>query len=261
MKKPGKWMILGLAAVCALAGCSKKEAAEDQNSIQATVLKNQVGETYFMDEEGKLFRVEELDPDVDEKLQQGDTVKITGSGYISERDPYPGVYTKVTGVKKTADGSPEDAAGYQEQAAALYENWEPSSKPDLRLEYLKEDKAVSVLLSAYELNWTYSDDVGMHGETSIEITALEYEDLPGIEAEDASDINLYFPGRMDTVTAVRWPADLWMTEDVSKAGEGESVPLTEEGMHWVIPRAESGYVYQITASREEGYVEFGFLME
>lgn len=272
MERPGKGgmsmnikrkqLLFALAGVCLLAGCGGEKAdTEGQEMTRATVVKDLLGGTYFVDEEGTLFKIENLDSKVKEDLGAGDTVEIYGNGYIASRDPYPGVYSSVTKVTQVADGTEEDAAAYQEQLDMLYENPDPEELPKMKLEYSSETDEGPLLLEPFNFEWQHSDGMGSYGVSSHGISIFECEEIARIDLDGKTEMKLYFAGKMDSVTAVRWPSELWGTATAEEAGDGEEVALTEEEKAAAISAAESGYVYQITATRPEGYVEFAFLTE
>ena len=253
-----KWLVCLLAAACLWAGCGEEDVAlENQTATQALVIKDCVGNTYFADEEERFFRVEELDPETAEELEMGDIAVIYGDDYVDNRDPHPGVYLNAVKVDKAADGTQEDVEACQKYLDKLYEYPDQEPLPKMLLEY----QDTSQVLDSVEYSWKFQDKLGSHGITSAEISLLEYPEITRIDLESPADLKLSFPGKPETLTAVRWSSDFWEAGDTAGAGEGETVALTPEEKSLIIQGAEPGYVYQILMENSQGYVKFGFLTE
>ena len=201
--------------------------------------------------------VEELDPETAEELEMGDIAVIYGDDYVDNRDPHPGVYLNAVKVDKAADGTQEDVEACQKYLDKLYEYPDQEPLPKMLLEY----QDTSQVLDSVEYSWKFQDNLGSHGITSAEISLLEYPEITRIDLESPADLKLSFPGKPETLTAVRWSSDFWEAGDTAGAGEGETVALTPEERSLIIQGAEPGYVYQILMENSQGYVKFGFLTE
>ena len=212
---------------------------------RAMVLRDPSGGLYFVGTDNGSFFTASI-PDkitgtdgsqiTEADLGAGDVVDITGNGSMLES--YPGQYPGVTEITVVSDGTEEDAQQYQDLIDGIYTEPDPAEPPSVNLEY----------------------------ETELAVTALmlprQSEELNEAKLDGPTDLRLIPSKEMESVEVVRWPESDWNdVKDPTKESsfsEGEAVePVLEDGT-WVIPGAESGYVYLVTGHWAEGYVEYGF---
>jgi hypothetical protein len=263
-----KWIMPGLACILLLSGCGADGTEGFVTS--AMVLRDPAGGLYFVDTENGSFFTASVPEEItgvdgsaitEEDLGAGDLVEITGNGIMLES--YPGQYPGVTRIAVTADGTEEDAQQYQELIDGVYVEPDPAEPPSMNVEYATELALTAVMLPQRNYEWSYVDENG-EGQSVVACGShiLQSEELNEAKLDGPTDLRLLPSKEMESVEVTRWPESDWNdVKDPTKESnfaEGEAVePVLEDGT-WVIPGAESGYVYLVTGHWTEGYVEYGF---
>ena len=243
---------------------------EESFVTRAMVLRDPSGGLYFVGTDNGSFFTASI-PDkitgtdgsqiTEADLGAGDVVDITGNGSMLES--YPGQYPGVTEITVVSDGTEEDAQQYQDLIDGIYTEPDPAEPPSVNLEYETELAVTALMLPRGNYEWNYVDENG-EGQNIVACGShiLQSEELNEAKLDGPTDLRLIPSKEMESVEVVRWPESDWNdVKDPTKESsfsEGEAVePVLEDGT-WVIPGAESGYVYLVTGHWAEGYVEYGF---
>ncbi|MCH1983191.1 hypothetical protein MCG98_11500 [Ruminococcus sp. OA3] len=269
MKKRTKAIITVLNMILlslALSACGG-DSEQEEHVMQAMYIPYGEDSFVFIEEEnGTVFTAtipEEL-YDINGKqitgaqLKKGNIVKITGNGVMAES--YPGQYHGVSRMDIVEEGQPSDADQYQHIIDGIYQEPDPSLPPTASAEYTTELAIANVYLSEGGYSWSYEDE---NGETQSVVAdsahILTWRDLIDINLDSPTDLTLQFSEAPGEVKAERWDISLWKKEGIeADIPEGETVKTESKDESWVIPNADKGYVYRITASWENGKREFGF---
>ena len=190
-------------------------------------------------------------------LARGNIVEITGNGILLES--YPGQYPGVTKIQVVSAGAPEDADPYQEIVDSFYAEPDSSQPASLQLEYCVPGAAVVANATRGSYEWeTSSPDDPSAILSSCSAHVLQWTDMLTLNLEEPTEVTLhFFPSAATSVRVVRWPESLFGTQDLSAAGEGEAVSLSDgEGVFTLT--AEPGFLYGVYADFDLGSVEYGF---
>lgn len=195
-------------------------------------------------------------------LNRGDLLEIDFGPDSETMEIYPAVCHGAVRIRVAAEGKPENADRYQSQTDAFYDP-QPQVPPILQLSYeemfLENAVSCGLSLSAARYEWHYEDLEGASQVSSA-------EKPPALLREDLEEVKLYEPLSM-TLSVFESPADWAVVRWEEKylgaenAPEGEPVELEEgENGGRILPGAEPGWVYQVTASWDESWVEYAFLI-
>ena len=192
-----------------------------------------------------------------EELRAGNLLDIYGDGVMAES--YPGQYFGVTRVEVVDEGDPADIEQYRSLIDGLYAEPEPLDEPPaLHLEYAVSQAVAYTQASMGNFNWTVDNGDG----TSSAVIAcgahvLQWRNLRQVNIAGAADIRVTCPALApETLTCVRWPSSLYMTDDVTQPGQAVSLTANGDGSY-TLP-AEPDFLYCLYASWEQGSAEYGF---
>ncbi|MDY4191260.1 MAG: hypothetical protein SOX72_03480 [Oscillospiraceae bacterium] len=280
IKMIGAALALGLLAGCAAAFAPKaggdtrsaeKSGAEGGETCTAMYVPLGNGSYILVDQDsGSVFTIcvpeQVLDaggePMAFEDLRAGNILKITGDGVMLYS--YPGQYPGVTQVQLVQEGSPEDAEQYEELADSLCAEPDPSEPPSLNIEYRTARAAVCAAVTRGSYEWSLPLE---GGQTQSEIACgphvLQWSELAGLSLPEPAELTLHFYGTEAPVqvTVYRWPSSLLGAEAPEDLASPEEVETLLRDGDYVIPEAESGFVYEVAARWEQGRAEFGFLTQ
>lgn len=270
-KKVMKLFFAAVLATLCFSGCGKKEDsgvqdAENEDAMRAVYLRNDQGglfvnlenETPFtgsipekiVDEEGNTITADEM--------ENGDVYLIYGNGIMLES--YPGQYPGITSLEREESRNQELAEKYQ----ALLEEFLPepdlSQPPQLSVDYMQPEAAVTVSITRGSYSWTVDKGNG-EAENTIADSAhvLEWkEELIDLTLTGDTELSLQFELMPQSVEVVCWSVDERRESGASgDYPEGESVEVkkTEEGFSFT---GKPDLVYRVTAVWEQGNAEYGF---
>lgn len=259
--------VLNLIVLTLLLSACGDGSGQDEHVMQAMYIPYGEDSSVFIEEEnGTVFTaaIPEALYDIDGKqitsdqLKKGNIIKITGNGVMAES--YPGQYHGVSRMDVVQEGQPSDADQYQDIIDGIYQEPDPSLPPTASAEYTNELAIANVCLSEGGYTWSYVDE---NGETQSIVAdsmhILDWKDLVDINLDSPTDLTLYFSEEPVEVSVERWDISLWLQDDTaSDIPESEAVTVENKDGTWMIPKADTGYVYLITASWENGNREFGF---
>ena len=107
-------------------------------------------------------------------------------------------------------------------------------------------------------SWTYTDEEGVSQTITADSSKVTmWSDLPIMNIEKATDMELYFDEQPVEVTAIAYPADFLGTEASGEEGETASIETDEDG-NFVLKNAREGMIYLIRGQWENGWSEYGF---
>ncbi len=271
--------LLLLAILLTASGCAAENSpttgavqeggtsGQETSEIQAMVLTDEQGHLYFaVTDEDLLFTVSEpqvQDPNGDpislSSLGAGDLVKVFGNGLFLET--YPCQYPGASRIQLLEEGDAADAAPYAHMLEPIRQETEPYSIPVMHAEYEDAGTVTAVLLVQGGYQWEYTDQDGL-SQSVIACAShiLEWETLHEARIPEGTPVTLVSSYPPQSVSVTRFPASLRndpAETDAASRGEAVETIQTEDG--FLIPAADPGYLYLVSAQWPEGSVEYGFL--
>ena len=176
----------------------------------------------------------------------GDVFSITGQ------------YPCVTRIKVVSQGDPADADQYQDIIDEIWSPRDSSQLPCLNVGYTQSYGVISAVTMQGGYSWTYTDEEGVSQTITADSSKVTmWSDLPIMNIEKATDMELYFDEQPVEVTAIAYPADFLGTEASGEEGETASIETDEDG-NFVLKNAREGMIYLIRGQWENGWSEYGF---
>lgn len=174
----------------------------------------------ILDENGKQITWQEL--------KRGNLLDIYGDGIMLES--YPGQYPGVTRIKVVSQGDPADADQYQDIIDEIWSPRDSSQLPCLNVGYTQSYGVISAVTMQGGYSWTYTDEEGVSQTITADSSKVTmWSDLPIMNIEKATDMELYFDEQPVEVTAIAYPADFLGTEASGEEGETASIETDEDG--------------------------------
>ncbi len=196
-----------------------------------------------------------------EDLKKGNLLRVDVKDGWYNAEAMPRTIDTACRVQVIREGSPEDAEPYREQVNYFFQ---PQIPPALQITYeetfLGSGIAVGSTFEASEASyeWSYEDVDGVPQRISQERPhPLLQDKLAELELAEPTDLELSVRTEgLEEFSILRWDAGLKGREDLP---EGESTAYTE-GEHGskVLSDVEPGWVYQVTARWEQGWVSCAF---
>lgn len=210
-----------------------------------------VPEGGLVDKDGKQIKQEDL--------TRGNILKIYGNGIMLQS--YPGQYPGVTKMVLDQTGKPEDADQYNEIIDQIYQEPDPAEPPYLSAEYTQPEAVVSAAITRGGYEWSYENEDGTTGTAKTDMTpVLGWKEINDLTLNEPTDLKLDFTKKPNSIELIRWTEDVQKQySEGSDVPEGEKVEPEEKDGVFIIPAAEAGYTYQITAKWDNGTVDFGFV--
>ena len=191
-----------------------------------------------------------------QELKRGNLLDIYGDGIMLES--YPGQYPGVTRIKVVSQGDPADADQYQDIIDEIWSPRDSSQLPCLNVGYTQSYGVISAVTMQGGYSWTYTDEEGVSQTITADSSKVTmWSDLPIMNIEKATDMELYFDEQPVEVTAIAYPADFLGTEASGEEGETASIETDEDG-NFVLKNAREGMIYLIRGQWENGWSEYGF---
>ncbi len=200
-------------------------------------------------------------------LVSGNVVRVTGNGIMLES--YPGQYPGIARVEVVEEGSPDDAARYDDVIAQIWQPRDPAEPAHATVEYATDLAVVALMPLTCGYDWSYEND-GVSNAISVDApTPLQYaaSDLPDARIDSPVDARVSFDIAPIGVEIVRW--DESAVENAahvagSEQGIDESDVVSEPvetmisdgGASFAL---EPGWRYAIIARFEQGSVTYAFL--
>lgn len=193
-----------------------------------------------------------------DELQKGNIVEIYGNGIMAMS--YPGQYPGVTKIQVVEEGQPSDADAYQEIIDQVYVEPDPSEPPSLQAKYHIPSANVMASISRGGTTWSFVDEDGQTQTVTEDCPhVLQWEEMNALKISEPTEVELkFYPEQPTEVSVQRWSSDDLGTESESILEEGESVEVVNKDGSFFVT-AEPGFVYSVTATWEQGTVEYGFL--
>lgn len=200
-------------------------------------------------------------------LVSGNVVRVTGNGIMLES--YPGQYPGIARVEVVEEGSPDDAARYNDVIAQIWQPRDPAEPAHATVEYATDLAVVALMPLTCGYDWSYEND-GVSNAISVDApTPLQYaaSDLPDARIDSPVDAHASFDIAPIGVEIVRW--DESAVENAthvagSEQGVDESDVVSEPVEATISDdeasfALEPGWRYAITAQFEQGSVTYAFL--
>lgn len=272
---------LALALALPLAGCAvppstnpveeegSVEASDETDAFVSTALVVRFGEN----DEQVLFVDRDTDapyyptlPDGAPELASGNVVRVTGNGIMLES--YPAQYPGITKVEVIEEGSPADAAAYDELVAQLWQEPDPGEPPSGSVEYATDLSSVCVMLPAHGYTWTFEEG----GETRTVVAdvagpaQVAAEDLPDVAVSAPTEVRASFSAKASSAEVTRLSEDE-IANAIEAAGSPQAVPtdaVTSEPVACEVTdgsvslTVEPGWRYALTVEFEGGTVGYLF---
>ena len=223
-----------IAAGSMLVGCQGSSSAKPIEAMYIPA--GEDGHLMVGEETGNVFTVTMPDNIQDkngkkiseEDLNRGDIVAIYGDGIMLES--YPGQYPGVTKSKVVKEGKASDADQYQDILDEFWPEKDPGELPYLNIGYRAS-----------------------YGEVSAAVT--QWPDLPVMNVDGTTDMELYFDTKPEKVTATAFPAEL---SGESDPGAGAEAEVEEKDGNYIVKDVQKDMIYLIRGEWGNGWVEFGF---
>ena len=208
---------------------------------------------YAIIPEDKLY--DENDEKIKQKdLNAGDIIACYGDGRMLES--YPGQYPGVTKMIRVKKGSIEDTKKYEQEVAKFVQKPSKADIPYLDIENTQQNALVTTAATEGNYEWTYKD---MNGNQQLEtvdnVSFLEKEGLADVVCDkENSELKLIFSTEPNYIKVRSWPVGT----SKEKESHGQRVRATLDGNIGYIKRAKKSYIYEVTATWENGKVHYGF---
>lgn len=227
--------ILALALACPLAACAPGGASDDDpapaetgtsdEGYVSTALVVRFGandeQVLFVDCDTEAPYYPTL-PDDAPELSSGNVVRVTGNGIMLES--YPAQYPGITEVEVLEEGSPEDAAAYDELVSQLWQEPDPSEPPTGSVDYATDLASVSVMLPTHGYTWSFEEG----GETQTVVAdvagpvQVAADDLPDVVVDGATEVQASFSAEATSATVERY-SERDVAAAIEAAGSAASV--------------------------------------
>lgn len=268
-KKAGTSLLIMLVFFCVcLTACKKEEkqksTKENHKPIEAMYVPCGDDAYIFFDRstESPFYAIIPEDKLYDEnkkrikqsELNAGDIIACYGDGKMLES--YPGQYPGVTKMVRVQKGTVEDTKKYEQEVAKFVQKPSKADVPYLDIENMQKNGLVTTAATEGNYEWEYKD---MNGNQQLEkvedISFLEKKGLADVVCDgENADLKLIFSTEPNYIKVVRWPVGT--TKEA--ASRGHRVRVTLDGNIGYIKRAKKSYVYEVTATWENGKVHYGF---
>ncbi len=193
----------------------------------------------------------------EDDLNRGDIVAIYGDGIMLES--YPGQYPGVTKIKVVKEGKASDADQYQDILDEFWPEKDPGELPYLNVGYRASYGEVSASAMQGGYSWSYADKDGVEqNETADSVAVTQWTELPAMNVDGTTDMELYFDTKPEKVTATAFPAEL---SGESDPGAGAEAEVEEKDGNYTIKDVQKDMIYLIHGEWGNGWVEFGFEVE
>ena len=190
----------------------------------------------------------------DDVLENGDEVKIYGDGIMLES--YPGQYPGVTKIKVVKEGKASDADQYQDILDEFWPEKDPGELPYLNIGYCASYGEVSAAATRGGYSWSYADKDGVEQNKTADSAAVtQWPDLPVMNVDGTTDMELYFDTKPEKVIATAFPAEL---SGESDPGAGAEAEVEEKDGNYIVKDVQKDMIYLIRGEWGNGWVEFGF---
>lgn len=196
-------------------------------------------------------------------LVAGNTARVTGNGIMLES--YPGQYPGVTKVEVIDEGTPEDAARYDELVAEIWQPRDPSEPANAQIEYRTDLAVVTMAINRLSLTWESEEENGSRMKTysdGLHPTQLAAEDIATATVGAPLEATVSFDVAAKSVYIERWSeaaiAEAKQSDENAELDlEGESVDATfADGVATFT--IEPGWRYWVHAFFAAGDVEYAF---
>lgn len=154
-----------------------------------------------------------------EDLEPGNIVRITGNGIMLES--YPGQYPGITRVEVIDEGTPDDAAAYDELVGKLWSEPDPSQPASASLDYTTDLAMVSLTPLTNGFTWSFKED-GQMQTVVADVpypTQISRDDIPDACIDGAIEATLTLDRPARSVSVTRWSED-----DIAAAAEKAGSP-------------------------------------
>ena len=190
----------------------------------------------------------------EDDLNRGDIVAIYGDGIMLES--YPGQYPGVTKIKVVKEGKASDADQYQDILDEFWPEKDPGELPYLNIGYRASYGEVSAAATRGGYSWSYADKDGVEQNKTADSAAVtQWPDLPVMNVDGTTDMELYFDTKPEKVIATAFPAEL---SGESDPGAGAEAEVEEKDGNYIVKDVQKDMIYLIRGEWGNGWVEFGF---
>lgn len=188
------------------------------------------------------------------ELSAGDILACYGDGKMLES--YPGQYPGVTKMVRVKKGNVEDTKKYEQEVAKFSQKPSKADIPYLDIENVQKDALVTTAATEGNYEWKYEDASGNEKvETQENISFLEKDGLADVICDgENADLKLIFSVEPNYIKVRRWPVGTTQEE----LSHGQRVRVTLDENVGYIKRAKKSYIYEVTATWDNGKVHYGF---
>lgn len=223
-------------------------------------INEQVGPFTIVGDEYEILDVDGQEMSFNE-LTAGNTVEITSDGVMMES--YPGQLANVSKVVVMGVGTEDDVKQYQDiinQLSGGFEG-EESKLPTLSVLYTTSMAVTSVNVNSGGYQWKFYDENEgqMVSEIADEAPVRLWGDrLMDVVLEGDTDLRLSFSEKAQEVSIKSYSSEWIGNEEELVESETATVIPKEIDGDYIIEMAEKDLIYEITATFEDGTVNYGF---
>lgn len=133
---------------------------------------------------------------------------------------------------------------------------DPGELPYLNIGYCASYGEVSAAATRGGYSWSYADKDGVEQNKTADSAAVtQWPDLPVMNVDGTTDMELYFDTKPEKVTATAFPAEL---SGESDPGAGAEAEVEEKDGNYIVKDVQKDMIYLIRGEWGNGWVEFGF---
>ena len=149
-----------------------------------------------------------------------------------------------------------DADQYQDILDEFWPEKDPGELPYLNIGYCASYGEVSAAATRGGYSWSYADKDGVEQNKTADSAAVtQWPDLPVMNVDGTTDMELYFDTKPEKVTATAFPAEL---SGESDPGAGAEAEVEEKDGNYTVKDVQKDMIYLIRGEWGNGWVEFGF---
>lgn len=199
-------------------------------------------------------------------LVAGNIVRVTGDGIMLES--YPGQYPGVTKVEVIDEGTPEDAAQYDEIVAEIWQPRDPSEPANAQVEYRTDLAIVTMAVNRLSYTWESEEENGSlmkaHSD-GLHPVQLAAEDIATATIGAPLEATISFDVTAKSVYIERWSEAA--IAEAKQSGENAELDLEGESVDATFADGvatfaiEPGWRYWVHAFFAAGDVEYAFSCE
>ena len=188
---------------------------------------------------------------------------MTGNGIMLES--YPGQYPGVTKIEVIDEGTPEDAARYDELVAEIWHPRDPGEPANAQIEYRTDLAVVTMAIDRLSLTWDSEEEDGtrmtVHSD-GVHPTQIAPDVIATATIGAPLEATISFDVTAKSVYIERWSEEA--IAEAKQSGEGAELDLEGESVAATFENGvatftiEPGWRYWVHAFFAAGDVEYAF---